>query len=59
MQDNEILIISDDLDFFSLIQDAIQKSNIGICQMVSVAEALYDFAHQAYCLIIIGSAEKV
>lgn len=53
MQDNEILIISDDLDFFSLIQDAIQKSNIGICQMVSVAEALYDFAHQAYCLIII------
>lgn len=53
MQDNEILIISDDLNFFSVIQEAILKSNIGICQMVSIAGVLSDFSHQAYCLIII------
>lgn len=53
MRDNRILVVSDDFQFYNLIQDVIQKSNIGICQIATDSGAQSDISQYIYSLIIV------
>lgn len=53
MQRGDILVVSTDLEFYTLIRDAIQKSSMDTHRAISPTEALSELARWPYCLIII------
>lgn len=53
MRDNRILVVSDDFQFCTLIQNAIQDSNIGTCKIATASGLQDDFSHCTCRLIIV------
>lgn len=53
MQRNKILVVSNDLEFYSYIQNAIQDISMDAHQSITLLGALNDFTQWPYCLIIL------
>lgn len=52
MQRGNILVVSNDLEFYTLIRDAMQKGGMDAHQVTSPTEALAELSHWPYCLVI-------
>lgn len=53
MQKGNILVVSTDMEFYTLIWDAIQKNGMDAHQAISLTEALSGLVQWPYCLIVI------
>lgn len=53
MRDNRILVVSNDFQFYNLIQNAVQESGMGTCQYVAASGVQSDFPQYACSLIIV------
>lgn len=53
MQKGNILVVSTDIEFYTLIRNAIQKSGIDAHQAMSPTEALNGLDQWPYCLIVV------
>ena len=53
MRDNRILVVSNDFQFYNLIQNAVQESGMGTCEYVAASGVQSDFPQYACSLIIV------